>query len=625
MSSVARGDTFVRERNASFCCHAAPHATLRVGQSCGCEQACIDAPGCRFFTYKGMTGTCHLCTQLSNGKACDAGRRWWRQAIITTWQRMPAGTAAVDAAEDYRRALGTSVAFCPKERTKYYLPTVFAADRRRPAATTEEAVAMWDPGLKRAQRPRMARFLGLEGRRRNQAAAAVKAAGSPQPGCNGFVSEEAAFRAKCAPLISEMDVFLRQTRGKRALFLDADGHSTWGWGNQLPIVFALHVLCMQAQRYCYIKWMDSGMGRWLGYANGELWDASLAELLPLYGGSAKQIKVYETPWSLPPLKDRRAAAWDGPEGLAAQLRAEPSPLVHLKLANPQGAFKTFYLWFPYNLSVLAQPEGRPWHEGGREIDRCFCRYVTAPRFLSKLPERLAADVRRAEATPPRLALHLRTMVNHLLPHARSSACNAEDSATAWRGWIGAARCDEARLRRDRVFLMGDSPRLLLSMRRAYGAATVQVNPMLDSGQGSDGKGGSSGDGVRSSRLDMFTAPYKDMIRATGEGTSEWETSNLYLALDFHLAGLSAEIQTDPNSSFALPLAARSMCVRRVRYLSESGSACPKWAATFSRHMPYFMYKFATHYHACFEQRLAHDHPCRGQSVQGCHARMIAAL
>ena len=114
MSSVARGDKFVRERNASFCCHAAPHATLKVGQSCGCEQACIDAPGCRFFTYKGMTGTCHLCTQLSNGKACDVGRRWWRQAIITTWRRMPAGTAAVDAAEDYRRALGTSVAFCPK-------------------------------------------------------------------------------------------------------------------------------------------------------------------------------------------------------------------------------------------------------------------------------------------------------------------------------------------------------------------------------------------------------------------------------------------------------------------------------------------------------------------------------
>lgn len=122
-----------------------------------------------------------------------------------------------------------------------------------------------------------------------------------------------------------------------------------------------------------------------------------------------------------------------------------------------------------------------------------------------------------------------------------------------------------------------------------------------------------------------------MVRATGKGTGEWDSTNLFLALDFHLASLSTETQTDPNSSFALPLAARSMCVRRVRHLSENGSqTCPKWAATFSRHMPFFMYKYAVHYHACFEQRLAHDHLCRGQTmlllrVQGCHARMIAAL
>ena len=98
--------------------------------------------------------------------------------------------------------------------------------------------------------------------------------------------------------------------------------------------------------------------------------------------------------------------------------------------------------------------------------------------------------------------------------------------------------------------------------------------MLESAQGGDGMRSSLEQSARHvhGAIQGHTW-YEPRAREPASGippTSSWRF------LDFHLASLSTETQTDPNSSFALPLAARSMCVRRVRHLSENGSqTCPK--------------------------------------------------
>lgn len=105
----------------------------------------------------------------------------------------------------------------------------------------------------------------------------------------------------------------------------------------------------------------------------------------------------------------------------------------------------------------------------------------------------------------------------------------------------------------------------------------------------------------------------------------WVTAQQLLAIDYHLASLAREIQGDQFSSVALSLQARSMCVRRVRFLTEPGSLCPRWATTFIRNLVGHLLSHPEHYLSCLERQLDSRHPCKGLSVSECHAAFIAAV
>ena len=127
------------------------------------------------------------------------------------------------------------------------------------------------------------------------------------------------------------------------------------------------------------------------------------------------------------------------------------------------------------------------------------------------------------------------------------------------------------------------------------------------------------------------APYH---HAAGRAQS-WEENKLFLSLDFHLASLTEEIQTEAHSSFALPIMARSMCVKRTRNLCAHSSGeleptmCPSWSTFFFRQLPMFLDsgppQSRGQYHQCIERHLPQNHPCKNKSQAHCREAFVSAL
>ena len=166
-------------------------------------------------------------------------------------------------------------------------------------------------------------------------------------------------------------------------------------------------MCMHAQRYCHLQIQDQDVGSVLGYANGESWFRPFKQLRAEYGGKYMKIRRLDRPW----MADKTLA------NLTAQIRETLEPLVVVFFSQPLW-LDGFDRWLQHEPPVLAArntsvPPNTPFHLAQRRIDRCFCRYVSHPIFLSNLPEELARRVRRVQARRPEVAVHLRTMINHL--------------------------------------------------------------------------------------------------------------------------------------------------------------------------------------------------------------------
>lgn len=365
----------------------------------------------------------------------------------------------------------------------------------------------------------------------------------------------------------------------------------------------------------------------LGYLNGESWDfalprdgersSSLQRLEEEYGAKATHLRgIWGTERQL------RHMPWRNVENLTRfvdGLLLETAPLVQVTWRRPLW-LDGFERWLPYDLPLRslyapAAPDGvHKWKLGTRGVDRCFCRYVTQPRYIGLLSPRLLRVLRRAEADPPGVALHLRTMVNHLPAEAKITRCLSE--VTPLSTWLRAA-CEHRAFERGKTYVMTDSPRLLSELHRTF--SNVRVNPML------------SDRGSPYQRTDELAAPFRKAIGMSR--AQSWDENKLFLAIDFHLASLSEEIQTERWSSFALPIMARSMCVRRTRFLcgergAPNGTMCPMWGSVFSRQMLMFLDTGQSpqkdHYFECFERHLPEDHPCKNHSNGVCREAFVSA-
>ena len=132
------------------------------------------------------------------------------------------------------------------------------------------------------------------------------------------------------------------------------------------------------------------------------------------------------------------------------------------------------------------------------------------------------------------------------------ARNATESAAEWRAWFDAA-CDADAMRSRRTFLMTDSAEVTERVADAF-LESVRSNPLLAAARGRH----------------HIVAPYARHSMKTGNHSFEsvWKDSLVNLAIDFHLSSMATEIQSQALSSFVTPIAGRSVCIRRLRWLER---------------------------------------------------------
>ena len=567
------------------CC--APRSNLSIGflqqhmhlaSSCQCAQRCAEAAGCSHFTHSAQKAICNLCSSCVHPRDPHPGDA--QSASFTSWQlggdrsSNPVSTELLIG-----KAQPTARTACPK------------ASRSRKKAPNAAAQGTLSPGV--------AEFLLRE----SHAEALGTAVHVPRATCSNASMEEQIFRATCEPLIKRMDAFLERTRAsKRGLifkFVGSQwGRSDIGWGHALPAAIVLHWLCWQANRYCFVRLHDYDLGDFWGYGNGETWSAPRSKVWPSAMSITMKLKrlgshrnvtgsnFFKEPWRNTGLM----------EELAARLRDHEAPLLQVEI---QGSLPFASAdWIPK----------LPVRSTGRTIDRCFCRYVTQPRFLGLLPP-------HALQQAPPAAYHFRTGLadvpdEALMAPTEDPACQAQKGVTAASnaaGWLASA-CTKSSNVVPGSYIMSDAPSLTTASQAVWPGLSLRANPVSSMGH------------LASTRSWRFS-------RATGGQRLE----KLYLSADFYIAGLASAVYTTQSSSLVMAVLARSMCISQVGFIDDADGPCPEFGATFERDM---VFKFDTARDARSARsaykgllcRFGSRHPCRGLNLpHECREAFVAAL
>ena len=266
------------------------------------------------------------------------------------------------------------------------------------------------------------------------------------------MSEEAAFRVACTNLICNMDQLLSSTRYKHGLaiiweFPPNPLDQNLGYGHLLNMAHALHNVCSELRRFCYVKIADSDLARFFGYANGLSWHVDELELQKYPSSST----IHLTAGSLTNLH-RRISKHRG--------------------ANDKALLRVFVNAHAPSVSYNMTASPRPGQPGYLRPNPCFARYVTEP--ISEL----AVEMQKGSSTHVRASYHMRTgfadvMDEELQAHPRQFGETAR--------WVHAAmgtsqlKALQADLfpQNQPVFVMSDSPGLSRYLQQQQ-PATVQL-------------------------------------------------------------------------------------------------------------------------------------------------------
>ena len=416
--------------------------------------------------------------------------------------------------------------------------------------------------------------------------------------------EAAEYARRCVHAHAAMRAELSAHQGTRALYIMYGGRSVWGMGHVLALAYRLHDLCRHLRRYCLLSLYDMELGRLFGYASGHSWEPTDAAL-DLYGGK-RNASTYQID---APQLDR----------MYNLLEADGAPLVRLNIgkahrpASPHDSRMELSLpMMPWDLSSLdglivrdatsglgswrhrppvgarAPPKGADAH-----LTKCFCRFVTAPRF----------DV------PPsrhRTTYHLRTGFADVPDVLLANARRNDSESRLWAAQACPALATAGGP--EELHVISDSPGL--------------VRQLAPRGAAADAAG----------------------VEWEGGSTRSWDVgfgARRRAALDTVLAGRATLLYATYPSSFLRPAIARSMCVRHVLAADHPSSACRPLPRVFPRGFFEALRtairrrargarrKPAEDNWACFLKlapALTPDHPCLAAAdPTRCSARFVAAM
>ena len=329
--------------------------------------------------------------------------------------------------------------------------------------------------------------------------------------------EASVYASRCSDEHADFARHLQETRGRRGLFVEFYGLSLWGFGHVLYNAFIIHDVCRQTKRYCHIQLYDLNLGKLLGYAEGgQTWGPPSSALLAQYrqAGRNKTVTLSYGKWAFA-RRFATARPADPAVDLANFLQTHQyrhASFIHVRTIGPM-RFDQPSLPFGADLSRGASWSGEcPLRRRDRcnisvhhRLTRCFCRFVTEPRFaLPPSSPSVTYQLRTgyadiADDVLSRLVDAARRTDPNYVAERRSlhKPCTAGQRYTEMRHWLRAACPTDAAIQAlASTHVMTDAPAVRKHMRGLCGSIGGS-----DSAYGSRSHGGSSssdgdGDGTR---------------------------------------------------------------------------------------------------------------------------------
>ena len=449
--------------------------------------------------------------------------------------------------------------------------------------------------------------------------------------------EASEYQSKCSAEHKVLADHLHRTRGRRGLFIEFTGNSIWGLGHALWNVYVIHDMCLQLERYCHIKMYDMSLSALMGYASGNLsWGkpgpAELARYHAVGGFAALKWKYAK--WSgskansLFLIHELRQPAYANASFIHV---TTPGPLQLIQASGAASELRVLH--FNQDLRRRTQlqcapPIGRFDREFCRQIlprlTRCFCRFVTEPRFA--IPPSSWSATFQLRTGYADISDRVIPRIDRMRTDGHAATCPLPQYAEMDR-WLHHACQSAAAL--DRLatgFVLTDAPVLreyiTLDRLRCESAATKLTNE--------------SGYDLRTAACDGLTAgcqSHPAWIRSRQSGlmlTRSWDSnlaakrlafSDLVVASRSRVAYLGA-------SSFALPMVARSVCLERIHKLSHASSPCPKFSSLYPRAFFGVTWKSKAllEFKSSTQPSLAYWHPCkRSNASLQCFSRYVASV
>ncbi len=506
-------------------------------------------------------------------------------------------------------------------------------------------------------------------------------------------NETSRYRTQCSSEHALLAKHLQQARGRRGLFFEFTGISKWGIGHAIWNVYLLHDVCRQLRRYCHIRLYDMDLGAMMGYAaDNQSWSEPTEDELSNYRG-AGPTKVLRWKYGTWGTTQRGATCErcrrDKSLGLIVSLRALANvSLIHVRTPGPLQTIEPdllHVLQYDVDLRDVKAPscprsrrhtdsELRYCRKILPRLTRCFCRFVTDPRYeidpstwnVSYQLRTGYADIgdasHRASKAGPAL---LQSIAMPSAGTASASECSPLSAIepSSWRysemqRWLlGACRGTSALRQLAQGYLLTDAPPMgnfIRAQSQCAGndAGAEELRPTWmnsDDDNLSASRAHPCHDhphrkpGVCASRkatgrcgnlwgCDLTCGKCRTPIDNGLPSTRSWDASFEAKKMAFAdlVVASRSTIAFLGSSSFAVPLVARSLCLERLHKLDHVASPCPNFSAVFNRGLfgitqVGFRQEAAQHFESLALPAMPKWHPCQRIPLTSCMARYVASV
>lgn len=311
------------------------------------------------------------------------------------------------------------------------------------------------------------------------------------------------------------------------------GYNNLGTGQIMSAALRLHAMCLRLQRACHLQLYSSGAAKYFGYADGSSWDVKAVE-------DRRNLSHWKN-ISISVSQAKMAVSGRYVEAnLYKRLRNETHPFLRVQLMAVLKSRMPSQSTLGATGTLHSSPEVA---KAYYEVDPCYLRYVTQPRFRARILSLPRAPI----------VMHLRTGYADVDERLQDRiAVNRSATATWMEAACGKAPFGEPKSR----VALSDSPGLLrwLSERHSIksGEAARLVNFSFTRTWG-QGRAYFS----RPNRMEPEFAAFDDMVIA-GYAT-ELQTAAQGVAFSRNTSFGRAVHGT----TFTIPALARSMCIKKA--------------------------------------------------------------